>query len=83
MGGGQTAGLADLGIQADIGHELGRRREPGEVTDGRRRYSHIDARDGHQPAISTSSRATRDSSASTRPSSPPVKSNWRSSDATI
>jgi hypothetical protein len=49
----RAAGLADLGVQAQVGHQLAAGQEPARVADGRderRGADQIDARDGHQPA---------------------------------
>jgi hypothetical protein len=50
--GGPGAGLADLGIEAEIGGQLAPIGEAADVADGgheRRRDDHVDAGDGHQP----------------------------------
>ncbi len=52
VAGGAVAGLVDLGVQAQVGHEAVRGLEAGEVPDrGHDRGGHgdVDARNGHQP----------------------------------
>ena len=48
----ESTGLTHLGVQAEVGNQLVRGREPGEVPDrGNQRHSdgHVDTGDRHQP----------------------------------